>query len=95
MGAGGSTDCGYNGNNPGYPFTETPSKLKDHPMNDVYFNEKACTTNNQGNSMYKNGEFMVDGQGGSCLRREWNGSSQEDICYNGGSSGGCGRPTTI
>lgn len=57
-------------------------------MGGEYFNQKACTNNNRGDTVYRNGEFTTDGQGGSCLRREWSGAVDE-ICYNGGSGKGC------
>ena len=80
--------CDYSGDAQNYPMNVKPEALYGIPYNGSYANTNACAANNQGYSMYKNGEFVPDGREGSCLRRATGGGSPDEKCKNGG-AGGC------
>lgn len=95
MGNGGSImPCAFDGWSTGYPFRDDPKGLYGIKMNGPYVNMKACTEGNNGQNVYKNGEFVSDGTEGDCNRRLTGGADPEEQCVsNGGrncSYGDCG-----
>jgi hypothetical protein len=86
--------CAFDGWSTGYPYRDNPKGLYGIKMNGPYVNMKACTDGNNGQNVYKNGEFVSDGTEGDCNRRLTGGADPEEQCVsNGGrncSYGDCG-----